>query len=684
MSDQWYYQAFGQEFGPLAEEEMARMLVTGELTPEDEVREGAEGPWKKARSVAGLMEAVTAVAVQTAEVATDIDSFLLVDEQEIASTSRSGESAPDSDFDLSAEVAHARDELEVIRLDEADEPESPELPADEPAIWYFQTFGTELGPVPLSELMNLVDRGELGASDAIRMGADGEWITAGEIPELFPMGQTTPRPPTYSRPPSVAAQSTTSNWKSPASAPSQQPPPGSQSAPPSRPAAEQAWNVPRMQPAGAAPQAWTAPDASVDVNWYCYLNEQELGPMAVTELQGMAVAGQVTAEVYVKYGANGEWVLASQVPNLLPSDEPAPASASQVVFVPVAPATPAAAAPATAPISLADTERNELVHQLLDLLKKEGLQNSLMGSINTAAPVTGTGWYCNISGSVMGPVSIQALVQMVLQKRIFPDDLIRLGDSGEWFPASTFPDLFPDSSPKGKKGLVEDELSVMARIDQMYQEAQEAKAKQEAAEAANPNAKVGSNPSKNKFNANMLHDINAKMARGKTDAELAAERQARREEFYGSLKLDRRNIMILVAVAVVGLGYLSMPYLLQNIIAGQGYEALLKIQTAVEKDKDKPLDAATEKKLKEVIKQIDGIARSVKGGATKSAKRDVARMANYMKEMVRSIGKKPAANAGPNAVDDFTRAQKHFEEYKKAAATKLGKKGGATKDAKKK
>ena len=658
MADQWYYPAVGQEFGPLAEEEVARMLLTGELTADDEVREGTEGPWKKAKSVTGLMEMVTAVAVQTAEVATDIDSFMLVDEQEVASSPSPLESAADSDFDLSTEVAHDKEEFDHEQVAEVIEEE-----VEEPAVWYFQTFGTELGPVALSELVKLVDRGELGPSDAIRMGTVGDWITAGEIPELFPMGAATPRPPTYSRPPTPRPGTSTQNWEPFESAPA----PAAKTAP--MPPVEPAWNVPRTHPAVAASQAWTAPDASVDVNWFCYVDEQEVGPLGITELQGLAAAGKVTAEVYVKYGANGEWLLASQVPNLLPSDEPAPVSASQVVFVPVAPA-----APAPAPISLADAERSELVHQLLDLLKKEGLQTSLLGAINTSAPTTGAGWYCNISGSVMGPVSIEALVQMVLQKRIFPDDLIRLGDSGEWFPANTVPDLFPSSSGKGKKNALDDDQNVMARIDQMYQEAQEAKAKKKAAEAANPTAKAGSGPSRSKVAANMMHEINAKMARGKTDAELAAERAARMEEFYGSMKLDRRAIIILSCVAVLGLGYLSMPYLLQNIIAGQNYEALLKIQATVAKDKGAALDAATEKRLKEVIKSIDKIARAVKGGASGSAKRDVARMANYMKEMVRSIGKKPAAKAAPGAVDDFSRAEKHFEEYKKAAAKKLKKK----------
>ncbi len=646
MSDQWYYQAFGQEFGPLAEEEVARMLLTGELTADDEVREGTDGSWTRAGAVSGLMDLVTAVAVQTAEVATDIDSFMLVDEQDAPAVE---DQTPDiSDFDLSPEVARESKHIEPEEEDEEEEEE-------EPAIWYFQTFGTVLGPVPLSELGELVDRGELSASDAIRMGTDGDWITAGEIPELFPMGRTTPRPPTYRRPP-TEPNTTHSTWQVPAHQ--------------AQPIPAPAWDAQRTQPLVAPAHAWTAPDASVDVNWYYFYGEQEYGPLTITDLQGLAATGRVTAEVYVKYGVQGEWVLASQVPNLLPSADAAPTSGSQVVFVPVA-----AAAPAPTQISIADAERSELVVQLLALLKKEGLQNSLMGSINTSAPTTGAGWYCDISGSVMGPVSIEALVQMVLQKRIFPDDLIRLGDTGEWFPAKTVPDLFPDSKGKGKKGDdLDSEMNLMARMDKIYQEAQEAKAKKEAEEAANPGAKTGSSgTSRAKMNDNLLRDINAKMARGKTDAELAAERAAKREEFYGSLKLDRRALFVIIPVIILGGGYLLAPILLANVWAGQGYEALLKIMAGVEKDKAGD-GIALEKKSKDLIKQIDVVAKSVKGGASGSAKRDVARMANYLKEMVRAATKKPTGAPAAAGQDEYSRAKKHFEEYQKGAAKKLGKK----------
>ena len=654
MSDQWYYQAFGQEFGPIAEEEVARMLHMGELTADDEVREGTAGAWTKARAVSGFMELVTEVAVKTAEVATDIDSFSLVDEQDVPPAPDSKEFAVDVDFELDPEIAQDINEFDQPKTVAEPDEEEEEVEEEEPAVWYFQTFGTELGPVALSELVKLVDRGELGPSDAIRMGTTGDWITAGEIPALFPMGQSTPRPPT-SRRPTAEPTTPTSNWEPFSPAPG-----------PTSPV-EPDWNAPQTQPLGTAAQAWTAPDAATDINWYCFVDEQDIGPLSITDLQGMAAAGRVTADVYVRYGAQGEWVLASQVPNLLPSIEAAPASASQVVFVPVA--------PAPAPLSIADAERSELVQQLLALLKKEGLQTSLMGTINTSAPLTGAGWYCNISGSVMGPVSIEALVQMVLQKRIFPDDLIRLGDSSEWFPASTVPDLFPDSAGKGKKGQ-EDELSVMARIDQMYQEAQEAKAKQEAAEAANPSAKSNKAEVSRRQAANMMHDINAKMARGKTEAELAAERAARREEFYAKFKLDRRSISVIVVLAVIGGGYLLTPILLANVFAGQAYEALLKIQAGVVKDKEKGVDQPTwEKKSKELIKTIDVQAKVVRGGAAKSAKRDVARMANYLKEMVRALAKKPAPKAKAKASEEeYARALKNFEEYKKFAKKKLNKK----------
>jgi hypothetical protein len=123
---------------------------------------------------------------------------------------------------------------------------------------------------------------------------------------------------------------------------------------------------------------------------------------------------------------------------------------------------------------------------------------------------------------------------------------------------------------------------------------------------------------------------------------------------------------------------LLTPILLANVFAGQAYEALLKIQAGVVKDKEKGVDQPTwEKKSKELIKTIDVQAKVVRGGAAKSAKRDVARMANYLKEMVRALAKKPAPKAKAKAKaseEEYARALKNFEEYKKFAKKKLNKK----------
>lgn len=498
------------------------------------------------------------------------------------------------------------------------------------------------------------------------MGTVGDWITAGEIPELFPNGPKLYTPPPQRSAPPPRSRSSES---APVLPPSIEPFEHFESSQDVRD--EGAWDTRRKTPAVAA-QAWTAASPETDINWYYYLNDQEIGPVTIGELQALAVSGYVTAEVYVKYTAQGEWLLAAEVPNLLPSTEPAPATPSQVVFVPVPP--PVAAAPA---LSLADAERSELVQQLFALLKQEGLQTALLGNLSATKATPGAGWYCNISGSVMGPVTIESLVQMVLQKRIFPDDLIRLGDSGEWFPASSVPDLFP-SSAGGKKGAQEDELSVMARIDQMYQEAQEAKAKAEAAAAANPQAK-SNEPSRAKMADAALRDINAKIARGKTEEELAAERREKWEQFFGGVKLDRRAFIVLGILGAIGGIYLLMPILLANVIAGAGYDKLVVIYTKLTADKAKGIDTAGwDKKAKEIIKNIDSVAKSVKGGKAGSAKRDVARMANYLKEMVRYAVKKApvrgAAGAKGSAEDDYARSLKHFQDYMKNAAKKLKRK----------
>lgn len=663
MADQWYYQLFGQEFGPVDFSVVAQKYNGGELGIRDMVRQGANGTWVRASSVASLVQGGPSVAVETADVATDIDSFLLVDEKALSQPQVASDIDSflivDEKVTRPPEVATSIDNF-ILGDDKNSKPptfprnrqpvsQAQEVEPDfETPIWYFQTLGQELGPVPLSELVAMVERGDLNPADVIRLGADGQWVAAGEIEGLFAnRAQTAPSPANRS----AVRQAATPAPRSAAVQTAATPQPA----------------VPQRQPAVVPASAPVAADA----NWYCYINDQEYGPMSLADLQGAAAQGQVTPNVYVKYSAQGEWVLASQVPNLFPT-------AAVSAPPPIAQQTVTPASSGSHQVNLADAERNELVQQLLAMVK-QGLSAELIGGVQPTAPVVGAGWYCNISGSMIGPMSIESLVQMVLQKRLFPDDMIRMGTTGEWFPAKTVPDLFPDSSPQGKAKKVDLDSaeSVMERIDRMYREGQEAQAKADAAKAASPAAPAKQAGPRHNPAADALRNMSANIARGATAGGKAAAKpsgDSLGEQFAqltAGLKFDGKVLGVLATIAVLAAGYFLVPMILSNAATKSAMTKLVAIHARITENEGGTPDSWAAKS-KDLIKEIEEINSTVKSGSSGSAQRDVARMGRALRDMVEALAKPKAADATAGSSDEYVRASKSYQDYFKAACKKMG------------
>lgn len=55
-------------------------------------------------------------------------------------------------------------------------------------------------------------------------------------------------------------------------------------------------------------------------------------------------------------------------------------------------------------------------------------------------------WYCKIAGKLYGPFDHAKLRQMAAENRLLPNDLLREGADGDWFPAEEIEELFPDAS----------------------------------------------------------------------------------------------------------------------------------------------------------------------------------------------------------------------------------------------
>ncbi|MDB5388803.1 MAG: hypothetical protein JWM11_4449, partial [Planctomycetaceae bacterium] len=157
MAEQWYYQAFGQDFGPLSLDELAQMLHEGELAGEDLVREGTRGAWNAAAGFKVLTEKANSIALETAEVATDIDSFLLLDEK---NDSPSG-SESDAFADINAFEFDDNEKPAPKHEKPGSRTERPSPKTDTREVWYFQSLGQEFGPVPFTELLEMASRGEV-------------------------------------------------------------------------------------------------------------------------------------------------------------------------------------------------------------------------------------------------------------------------------------------------------------------------------------------------------------------------------------------------------------------------------------------------------------------------------------------------------------------------------------------
>ncbi len=125
MANQWHYQLFGEEFGPVSEDVVRGLVSKGTLGVDDPVRRDG-GRWMPASDALSDREATTATAV-----------------------------LPDAAEDA----------------DDADD-------------WYCEVLGQELGPLSFNDLLRFAESGELSAEDQIRFGAEGKWRRVGSMGRL--------------------------------------------------------------------------------------------------------------------------------------------------------------------------------------------------------------------------------------------------------------------------------------------------------------------------------------------------------------------------------------------------------------------------------------------------------------------------------------------------------------------
>lgn len=167
MSDRWYYQMLLEEFGPVTTQQLEQLIDEGTLSADDLVRPEESTKWITVASRESYLasnDAGPAEIEDLSELSFSFEQSGTPHERTVASGSKS-----------SASETRAADRQAPVFF---------ELPEVETDVYYCQSLGQTLGPMPLTELVALAESGSLSDSDLVRFGETGAWQPANEISEL--------------------------------------------------------------------------------------------------------------------------------------------------------------------------------------------------------------------------------------------------------------------------------------------------------------------------------------------------------------------------------------------------------------------------------------------------------------------------------------------------------------------
>jgi len=172
MLKRWYYQMLMEEFGPVEEMTICRLIEDGTLSSSDLVRAEDSAEWI---SVASRSWPASGDASEPAAIS-DLSELSFEFEESTQSDRRAGR-----------EIAG---------------PLSQHVPPE----YYSQSLGQILGPMSMEDLIGMAESGALSGSDEVRCGEDSEWQSAGAIAELqraLSLGEQLTAEPVASAPPST-------------------------------------------------------------------------------------------------------------------------------------------------------------------------------------------------------------------------------------------------------------------------------------------------------------------------------------------------------------------------------------------------------------------------------------------------------------------------------------------------
>jgi len=186
----WYYQLFGDLFGPVVFDDLVELAKNRTLSVDDQVRFGENGAWRRAGSIGQLM------------------AHLPFQEKKNAFTfeveSKPVESQSSDDFDLlpnfsqrvePVPVAFESRTMETAHVSQPATTSAKGPTATGPAVsaqptpgtesWWCMIEGKEYGPVDLPKIVAWAASGRLHRNDFVRRGLES-YVVATDLPGLFP------------------------------------------------------------------------------------------------------------------------------------------------------------------------------------------------------------------------------------------------------------------------------------------------------------------------------------------------------------------------------------------------------------------------------------------------------------------------------------------------------------------
>lgn len=320
--DNWYYKLFGDEFGPVTFDALVDLAKAETLAPDDEVRFGENGPWRRAGSMGQLMAHMPAGA--------HMPSVSSSGSMPAIQSKNSGASSQKS---------------------------------DEPSGWYYQSFGEQFGPMSFDDLVVLAKNQTLSADDEVKFGETGTWRRAGSIGQLMAHLPFQAKKNAFSIELEPTTAESTSEQTDELDDPlidmrvleSQTPPPATKAATGGKKASSASMKTVSPPSAPAEPVAPAAPKEEL---WWCMISGKEYGPVELPKLVAWAAAGRLLRNDFVRCGLD-PYVVAGELPGLFPELPPSAVVAEtkpeiKAVTRAMPTPSPAAASPAVAPTPEAD------------------------------------------------------------------------------------------------------------------------------------------------------------------------------------------------------------------------------------------------------------------------------------------------------------------------------------------